>query len=428
MPHDISLTDQIIGRVIAFFIKSGDFNGIPIGTLLADQEAQNDEVLSILNGLVRDGRVELMFASHSDNPHIKRIAALPVEEQIKKLSEEDPNSVCAYPSAALLKVAVDVSRYEDRPYTKGLVLAEPQLTPVFFELSVLERYFEDPRYAFEFNDRSGSISVGREHYQSGSLQTRDEIFLQTFGIGYDEQRRRVVVVFLRYLANLSPEHQQIWRAHEVQGPCKMNSDYERAAIWGQWPQYYSVYEAFISEQVEINKLAELVGRPPMWKTTYQDGRPVGLQPMLRPTRKNFHAFVQVLDKMLSENINRDFFRGDIPREDRISAADGSIERRPLGSLTLLERWLKKMYRTADGEDISKQVVAPMKRIRGLRNKPSHALGENEYIPELTKEQDELLGTAIRGLTELRLILWSHPLARERYLPPSWLDSDKIVFY
>ena len=54
--------------------------------------------------------------------------------------------------------------------------------------------------------------------------------------------------------------------------------------------------------------------------------------MLRPTRRQYREFAQVLDKMLSDNVNRDFFKGDTPLEDRIAAYDGTVERRQLGTI------------------------------------------------------------------------------------------------
>jgi len=89
-----------------------------------------------------------------------------------------------------------------------------------------------------------------------------------------------------------------------------------------------VYEAFFAEQREINRLCELIDRPSLFKDVLDDDRrPLEFAPMLLPTQRQLYAFAQTLDKLLSENVNRDFFRDDIPMEDRIEAKDGSIERR-----------------------------------------------------------------------------------------------------
>lgn len=419
--------DIILGEVRDFYLASRDFNGIPLSRLTEDHCTAWPDLRTQIARLVSERKLELAFASHSENPHIKRVATLPPSDQVRKLETEDPGAVCAYPSRETIVAAVDEREYDSRPYTKRLLLGEPQLTPVFFELGVLERYFRDPRYIFEFTDYYGRISIADAHYKSGTVADRDQVFLQTFGIAYNQKRERVVAVFLRYLADLTPEHQQVWRTHEVAEACRMNGDYERASIWGQWPKYHSVYAAFLREQVEINRICQLIWGRALFKRTFEGDRPKGFSPMLRPTKRNFDEFGSIMDKMLSENISKDFFKGDIPLEDKIPTGEGSVERRPLGTLTLLQRWLQKHHRTADGADVSDEVVAPFRKIRELRQAPAHSLREDEYDLSLPKKQDELLGSATMSLTKLRLALMSHPKAKG-YKPPDWLASNNIVFY
>lgn len=341
---------------------------------------------------------------------------------------EEPGGICLYPTAEVVAARADLSRYDGLPYTRRLALAKAQLTPIFFELNVLEKYFRDPRYSCRFHDRAGSISVHDEHYLSDQMPERDKVLLQSFGIGYDEKRNRVVVVYLRYLADLSSEHQQVWKAHEIAGRCTMNGDYFRSSIQGKFPEHYSVYEAFIQEQLEINKLSQLMGKPLLFRSTFEEGeRPLEFSPMLRPTLRNFQQFALTLDKMLSENLNRDFFRGDIPLEDKITAADGSIEVRQLGTITLLERWLNAKYRDRDGQEVGDEVVQPLRKVRNARQPMAHSLSGDSYDSSLPNNQDALLVAALRSLQKLRLILSSHPKA-SGYAAPDWLDGDKIVFY
>jgi hypothetical protein len=208
----------------------------------------------------------------------------------------------------------------------------------------------------------------------------------------------------------------------------MNSDYERASIWGMWPEHHSVYAAFIQEQIEINRLSALIGKAPLFRKTFADyERPIEFSSMLRPTRRNFQEFAHLLDKMLSENLNRDFFKGDIPVQDRNKTSDGDIRVRDLGTIELLERWLRARYRNREGEDRSDEVVRPLRSVRKVRQPVAHALNPDEYDPTLLHKQDELLGEVVLTLQKLRLILTSHPKAKG-YSAPAWLDGDKIVFY
>ncbi|MFN2499604.1 MAG: hypothetical protein ABR557_11005 [Pyrinomonadaceae bacterium] len=257
-----------------------------------------------------------------------------MDEQLDALSKEG-TAAFAYPSADVIGRVMDLRIYENQPFTRRLVLAEAQLTPVFFDLDVLDRYYRDPRYHFNFDDYVGSISISSEHYESSSVDEKDKILLQSFGIGYDGDRNRVVVAYLRYLADLSPEHQQIWQAHIGSQSCTMNSDYARTTISGDWPVYRSAYQAFLTEQAEINKLSQLIGKPALFKKTFEDNRPEGFTSMLRPTRQNFDDFIHLVDKMLSENINQEFFRGAVPFEHVVTQDDGSKEiQRPRYAPTL----------------------------------------------------------------------------------------------
>jgi hypothetical protein len=422
------MANVVLRRVSDFFNASHDFNGILLSALCSEFDITWPKMQVTVNRLVQSDEISLAFASHCTNPHIKRLPDLPVEDQLSRLKAEDPQTICAYPSPDVIRATTDLTAYDSRPFTKRLAVAEAQLTPVYFDFEVLDRYYRDPRYRFDFHDFGGSIGIKTEHYESPDTVDRDKVLLQTFGIAYNANRERVAIVFLRYLADLSPEHQQIWAAHMVSGACTMNSDYMRTTIYGDWSKYHSAYEAFLTEMVEINRLSAMMGKPGLFRDTFERNRPEGFHTMLRPTRKNFEEFIHLLDKMLSENINRDFFKGDIELERQVARDDGSFEVQRPGTRQLLEEWLSTRYSRSDGEDVSREVLEPLREVRKLRQKPAHAMRSNEYDRSYPKEQDDILGRACRALTQLRLIFSSHPRARERYSPPDWLDGDSIVFY
>jgi hypothetical protein len=424
--NDAETLSRLHSTVATYFLESGDFNGIAFAAIAQQLSLSVDEMSQMLQAALISGTVELSFASKTGNPHIKRLAAETVEAQCELLETEDKRGICVYPNPTTMPAVIGQT-YDDRPYTKRLALVEAQLVPLFFELVVLERYFRDPRFNCWFGDSNGNITIGDKAYLSEETPERDKVSFK-FGIGYDPKRTRVVAVFLYELAALSPAHQQAFGALEVKESCVMNSDYERAAIWGQWGEYESVYHAFIQEQVEINKLCERIGKPSLFKQTFEDhDRPMGFNPMLRPTEKEYQEFMHLLDKMLSDNINREFFRNDISLEEDVERKDGRIEVRPLNTITLLERWFSKRYRTSDGEDVSKQIVASLRSVRKARQPAAHAVQENVYDATLPGLQDEILGETKQGLTMIRWALTSHPRAKG-YAAPEWLDGDKIVFF
>lgn len=420
----------LVARVRDFFLASPDWNGIPARDLAAELGATWPQLRARLVRHLRAGRVTVAFASTSGNPHIKRLPDPPVEDQVATLLAAPVDDVCVYPTAAVVASAVDLAAYDDRPFARRLLLAEAHLTPVWFELEVLDRYARDPRFRLDFRDYVGKVVSADEHYTSDAVPERHKVLLQTFGIGYDPRRTRVVVVYLRYLAGLPPEHQQLWRAHalgDADGPFTINGDYERATLWGAWPRYRSAYAAFLQERAEVNALAERIGRPPLFRQAFDERRPPGFGPMLRPTRRNLQEFAHLLDKLLSESIDPKFFAGEVEPETRTTRPDGSVQVERRGTLQLLEAWLAAHYTPMDGTDLGRDVFGPLREVRKLRQRPAHAIEADDYDPKYAREQDALLARALRALTCLRLILSSHPLAAG-YAPPDWLDGDRIVFY
>ena len=149
-----------------YFLQSSDFNGILASNLATQLGSSWTALKKQLVSLISKQEITLAFASNSGNPHIKRIADLSIEDQIARVRTEPPETICAYPTASVIRQAVDVFVYNDRPFTQRLLLVEPHLTPVFFDLDVLDKYYRDPRYHFDFQDFKGSIGITTENGDS----------------------------------------------------------------------------------------------------------------------------------------------------------------------------------------------------------------------------------------------------------------------
>ena len=420
--------EQVLAVIVDFFVSSSDFNGILAVRLTKKISFEWEKTRKILERFLSQEDISVVFYSHQGNPHIKRLPDLPSEEQVKRLYIDSPDTFCIYPSHRILQQRTDLEDYSDKPFAKRLALGEAQLTPVYFDLAVLERYHRDPRYFFSFGGSGGRIAIGGDDYLSEDMPERDKILIETFGIGYNQARDRVVCVYLRYLILLSPEHQQIWLAHIVDQPCSINSDYARVTIDGDFPEYKSAYQALLSELTEINKICKLIGKPHLFREEFEDNRPSDFHPMLRPTKRNLQDFIHLLDKMISENIDRKFFDDDIPLEEEKERSDGKIEVQSIATISLLRNWLQSHYRTSNGQDVSEEVVKGFRKVRKLRQKPAHTIQEDEYDRTLPREQDALVEEVYLSLNMLRLALSSHPRARDNYKPPDWLNEGKIVFY
>lgn len=297
---------------------------------------------------------------------------------------------------------------------------------MFFELEVLERYYADPRYYFSFEDYNGYISITSSFDQSEDIAEKDKVFLQTFGLGYDSNKNRVVVVYLRYLSYLTPEHQQIWNAQKMDGDCRIAEAYWRNTV-GEWAEGGSIYDAFLEEQKAINEMSKLMGRRWLFRKTFLDEkRPKEFGIFLRPTRKSYLAFAHLLDKMLSENIDTAFVEGEVPLQETIKRREGTVEQRNRGSLAVLDDWLKKTFRPVDSA-LFNDVMEPMREVRKLRRTPAHVIEEDEYDRKYHREQDELIARVYSALRTLRMMFALHPLARQHSMP-DWIEKGEIFIY
>jgi hypothetical protein len=172
--------------------------------------------------LVQNGFVTIVFGDRHPNPHIVAFRPEPIVEQLDKLEKGGFGGVCLYPTRSHLETAIDTTEYEGKPYALSLALGEPQLDYRAFGLMVLETYRNDPRYIYTTDDVSGLISVAGAYNTAGDMADSDQVLLQSFGFAYDNEMRRAVAVFLRYLADLSGEHQRIWQARELEGDFQLH--------------------------------------------------------------------------------------------------------------------------------------------------------------------------------------------------------------
>ena len=379
--------------------------------------------MPILVDLIKATKITLCFASVSVNPHIKRIPDLPTDNQVEIIEREGPAYVCAYPTSEVVNERVDASQYDDRPFSKELSLAAPQLTPVFFDIAVLGRYYDDPRYHFSFAGFGGSLGIADEFFLSDETLDRDKVGLQTFGLGFDENRNRVVVVYLRYLANLTSEHQKYWSTFKLNSQCKVIEDYYKTSILGEFPKYYSIYDAFVRELEIINQMCNIMARPNLFKKTYEDDRPREFGFFFRPTLSNYNGFIHLLDKMLSENINLDFFGDDVDLEEEIRRADGRVEVRSRNSIAVFDEWLHRYIRNPE-EGVLEEIIEPMRDVRRQRQNPAHKIEQNSFDQKYFDLQREIIESSYTSVRDIRLLFANHPSITDIDIP-DWLYGGRI---
>jgi hypothetical protein len=403
-----------------FFIASTDFNGISLSELCRISTLPEADLKSMLKELVVGGTCSLQW---SGNPHIIRIAHRSVEEQLGFLAEQSIQFGCAYPTRERIKTIRDPSPFVGRPYARRLAFAEPQLELAYFEMDVLERYFNDPRYSCRMDDYQGRISITGQD-SSPRLAEKDEVILQSFGIGYAKDKRRVICVVLRYMNDLTPEHQEYWRSKEVDHDrCYPFPYYYANAVLGEWSFCLSLFSAFLQEIRLINALATHIFGRTLFVKTFEGNRPIGFGYLLSPTSKHFEDFILLLDKMLNENMDVNFFDDKVPLEVEVEMSDGRFRVDRKNSIRLLDEWLSPMF--ASVPDYKEILIDPLKKVRRMRQDPAHRIAENRYDPAFIDQQTDVMDRVLGALMNIRHHLQRH-IDAQNFQTPNWYRKDEII--
>lgn len=434
------LKNKIQTIVYDFFVNSSDFNGIPLRNISQKLNIEYEASIDLIKELVIE---DIVSIQSSTNPHIIGFQHYPIESQLSileeakkikevihsfgdfKISSENTEfPICLYPSKIFLSKNRTLAEFGNACYTQQLALGEPHLKPIFFEIEVLDRYSNDPRFDFKFEDYSGRISCRYDENEKPIVRDEDDIFLKTFGLGFDENGNRLAVVYLRYLKDLTAEHQIYWKSREKSGNCKMLEEYHQNTIQGNWSSSYSIFSGFIGEQKCINDLTELIFSKALFRKTFEEeNRPKEFTFFFKPTLKNYNDFILLLDKMISENINKDFFEGKVELFEYKELGNGLVEKQSKGTLQIFEEWLTSVF-NVEGDGTISELFKPLKKIRRERQNPAHRISENQYDLKFTDKQKQIISDAYSVFRNLRNIFHQHPKAKSFEIP-NWLENGKI---
>lgn len=408
------MLDLIIAKVTESYLNSKDFNGYPVYQLKQDFNFDNATAKQVLADLISSQLADVVFGNHHPNPHIKAFPAAPTAEQLDLLESLDfSEHFCLYPRHPSLESHHLISTYDNMTYTKELALGAAQLDFRSFDLSVLEYYRNDPRYHYETDFISGKISIRDTYFGSGAVPEHDKVLLQTFGFAHDKDLNRAAAVFLRYLSGLSPEHQAVWKAKELPQEHQLHPDYLRYSQ-GHWGTRTSIFRAFLQELDIINSMSELMGRTKLFRNSFINESPKSFGFLLRPTLAEFNKFALLLDQLMSENIDKKFFKQDISLKEEKERTDGKIEVRQKGTIALLEEWLTKSFETEDNEAITKAIQA-FRSVRKIRQSPAHSIKDDEFDQKHIHNQRAVIINAYNAVKTIRLIFSLHPSVRDN--PP-----------
>lgn len=419
------MKNEIKNLIIDFYLTSNDFNGIPFQALLRQLNSTSIDLQSVLQQLFNEELIDIVSSKYVPNPHIKQFSNLDRTKLIGEFNEIDKLNYCCFYPSVLLMQSVDKNRfnkYDGKPYLMNLALGYGQLEFKSFDMSILEFYRNDPRYYYSCNDIQGVIYIASEQ-ESNFNSEADKIYLQSFSFSYNEDHnQRYVAVFNRYLCDLSEEQQLLWKLKEVKKSFKLHPVYIQNSILGEFSDYISLTDAFLEELKIINNMCVVMNKPVLFRESYVNKNLPEFSFLLRPTLKEYNNFIHLLDKLISDNINKDFFQNDILLEIEEEIDDGRIAVRTKGTLQLLGEWLDKFFKSENQGHIN-EIIPIFKKIRKSRQKPAHYIDENKFDNIYYSEQRKLLKDAYTAIRTIRLIFTNHPKVKMN--PPKIHDP---IFY
>jgi hypothetical protein len=262
--------------------------------------------------------------------------------------------------------------------------------------------------------------------KTGPIPERDQTSIQTFGLGIDENENPAVCVFLRYLDQLSPEHQQHWRTYMSHSPAKMHINYYKPSYLGEIYENNSGIAAIRIAISSINHICKEIWKCALFRNEVPAEIHYNLSPFMRPSKFDYHSFVHELDKLVSENINEKFFEGRVEIYDVKNHQDGTFERQRKGTLTLLEQWLfsGEIDWRNNAEEARREIIQPLRRIRRERQAPAHSIVKNEFDPRYTELRRDILQDAAFALGNILHVLLTHPGSPQVRLP-EWFKEARI---
>jgi hypothetical protein len=427
MSHEFKT--QVLERVTAAWkakIRNETYNGIKLQEI--NEGIDDNSVKKAIEELVRGRKLDVISSSTQLNPHIKRFPVPSVLRQLETLNIAEKYHTCLYPTPEYIQENIDLGALRDKPFSTLLASAAEQLKPRFFELGVLDRYRLDPRYLFHFSEYAGQISILTETEKTGATPERDQISIQTFGLGVDNANDAVVCVFLRYLANLTPEHQRHWETHLSVKPALMHEKYYRSSYLGEFWENNSAIAAIRFSLNSINKICDKIWNRPLFLNEVPTDVHYNLSPFMRPTRSDYLSFVHELDKLVSDNINPSFFDDKVAPFTTKQHQDGTVERINKGTIKRLEEWLiGNSMPKEDAEELRSQIIRPLRRVRSERQPAAHKIIKNEYDRRFTLLKRELLLDVAFALGNIFFIL-SRRSDALTMRAPRWLEEGRIEVF
>lgn len=381
----------IFDLVCDFFKKSNDYNGIPSYNL--NLPYTEEQLVCSIISLIDKDKISILTSEDDENYYIIRFGFKSKMEQIEFLINNGLRvDFCLYPSNNYLSLENINKKDKDYPFKHLLRLGHPQLKMIYFEWDILHKYHSDPRYNFNFYDYQGSI------ISTEQIKKEQNIILNSFGVGRDENNNYVVAVFLKDLAN-QPSNIQIEWEHKLinnQEKCNITEYYIRNHLHYCWNFPNTIYSSIIQEITNINLLTKEIYQESFFLHEYENERPIDFNMIYIPTKKAYLNYILEFEKIVINNINIKFLK-------RNNVNTRNQEGEALGSIALLSTFIKEIK-----PEIEQQIIQPLKKLRKLRQTPAHKIEKDIYDQKYFDKQHNITVEVFESLNLLRKVLQLNP--------------------
>jgi hypothetical protein len=246
------------------------------------------------------------------------------------------------------------------PWEKGI----PFLTPVFFDIHVLVRYFYDPRYMCEFcSETYGTINCPEDpNYEFD--------FDFPFGINPNNK----VIAWLGDINKLDPKEIQYLESNNIDSDGNIKSEFYEAQINAEFTDPIREVELVLFK-TKLSKLTtELFGFS-LYKTTEQEvSEIIGLcskfKSIVFNSEDDIKRFLSYWNEELIEDLNLDGLK-------KVLTDNGVVIDKGNKGLKLLEKFIKNVL------NVEENIIAPLYYLYDLRLWADHREMQSQYDNVLT---------------------------------------------
>lgn len=250
-----------------------------------------------------------------------------------------------------------------RPWETGT----PFLTPVFFDIHVLVRYFYDPRYMCEFcSETYGTISCPEDPNSD---------FYSDFPFGINPNNK--VITWLGDINRLDPKEIQYLESNNVDSDGNIKSEFYEAQINCEFTEPIREVELILFK-TKLSKATTELFKFSLYKKTEQVVSDIiGLcskfKRIVFNSEDDIKRFLSYWNEELVEDINVDGLK-------KVLTDNGIGIEKGIKGLKLLEKFIKNVLKVEDN------IIAPLYYLYDLRLWADHKEMQSNYDNVLTNLQ------------------------------------------